>query len=152
MTKLSREKHLFTRQEFLDLFGEHFRIVPRKWDRENTEEFSIYDTDVDYMSLRYSLNSVKENFKESRILEIFIITWAGDWDHQKSFIKLEWHYSNNGYDISWRLKNSDTEKSNKLEKQTKDDALRELLNFFHFIEPDKTIPLERDIKIKEILK
>ena len=104
------------------------------------------------MSLRYALYSVEENFKESKILEIFIVTWAGGWDHKKSFITIEWHYNNSGYVIKWRLKNNDTEKSDKLEKQTKDDALRELINFFHFIEPDKTITLQRDIRIKEILK
>ena len=150
MTRTERESHLFSRQEFLDLFSEHFRIVPNEWDKESTEEFSIYDTDVDYMRLRYSRYSVEKNFKEAKIHEISIPTWAGGWDHKKSYINIEWRHNDTGYVIH-SLYNTGSE-TNRIEKQSKSEVLLELIKFFKFIEPQKTIPLERDIKLKQILE
>ncbi len=152
MTRAERESHLFTRREFLNIFSGHLEVVSRKWDRETTEEFTIYDTDVDYMSIRYSGYSARENFKEAKIREIFIITWDGGWDHLKSYIKIEWHYNDTGYVIEtlFREPGSNAQLSVKSEKQNKDDILRHLINFFHFIEPNKTISLQRDVKIKQI--
>ena len=158
MTRTERESHLFSRQEFLDLFSEHFRIVPNKWDKESTEEFSIYDTDVDYMRLRYSLYSVEKNFKEAKIREISITTWAGGWDHKQSYIKIEWDYDDSGYNIQYTIREPDKQVIGQLhqlnfegEKQSKDDVVSQLLKFLKFIDPNKTITLERDIKIKQIL-
>lgn len=154
MTRTERESHLFSRQEFLDLFSEHFRIVPNNWDKESTEEFSIYDTDVDYMRLRYSRYSVEKNFKEAKIREISITTWAGGWDHKKSYINIEWHHNDTGYVIHSLLRDmyNTSSDTNRLEKQSKSEALLELIKFFKFIEPQKTIPIERDIKLKQILE
>jgi hypothetical protein len=42
--------------------------------------------------------------------------------------------------------------TNRIEKQSKSEVLLELIKFFKFIEPQKTIPLERDIKLKQILE
>jgi hypothetical protein len=42
--------------------------------------------------------------------------------------------------------------SNRIEKQSKSEALLALIKFFKFIEPQKTIPIERDIKLKQILE
>jgi len=48
MTRSERETHLFTRREFLNIFSGHLEVVSRKWDRETTEEFAIYDTDTKF--------------------------------------------------------------------------------------------------------
>jgi hypothetical protein len=155
MTKSERETYLFTRCEFLEIFSGHFTINTRKWDRTSMEEFLIHDTDVDSMVLRYSASSIERNFFEGKIYEIFISTWSGGWNHLQSHIKIEWDdYNDTGYNIRSHLYHThiNEELSCELKKANKNDVLIHLVKFFTFIEPKKSISLEREIKLKQLIE
>jgi len=153
MNRTEREKLLLSRNELLEILQDHFKIVPTKWDRENTECFTIYDTDINRMSFRYNSISIpNSNFLESKIYEIYINTWSGGWGHLSSFIKIEWDYKDTGYKIEYALRKKNMPSMTAIINDVcSSNVIKEIIRFFKFAEPEKTIPLERDLKLNEIL-
>lgn len=150
---LLRKKETFTRDEFLDMLKVGFIVNLKKFKVDwNEEEFSIEDTDIDYLKLSY----FDKNFFSfnSNIRDIFIKTWSGGWEHRQNWIKIEWTNTTLSYNIDICLIEDKNRIVNRIvnnyKSKNKEEMVGYLLTFLAHIDPIKCIPLKRDYHLSFI--